>query len=325
MLDGCSSAASTRRVGVTGVHGSSFRSGAVEGVHRPQPAEVERRRRWNVHVVGLEVELAQQQLEHLRRHPMVDLEAHRATEAAAAQLHLDRGEQVVGLLLLEGEVGVAGDAERHEARRPPCRGRASSRCAAMTCSSGTKRSPSGMTTKRGSSGGTFTRAKRRSPVSGSRTMTREVQRQVRDVRERMAGIDGERREHREDALLEHLDQVLAVVLVEVVPVGDPDARRRRAPARCWSRKIRSCCDTSSPTRSRICSSWRPAVRPSGSPLPSPPPPGPSAPATRTWKNSSRFWLKMARNFARSSSGTCGSSASASTRALKSSHESSRFR
>ena len=32
------------------------------------------------------------------------------------------------------------------------------------------------------------------------------------------------------------------------------------------------------------------------------PPGPSAPATRTWKNSSRFWLKMARNLARSSSG-----------------------
>ena len=31
-----------------------------------------------------------------------------------------------------------------------------------------------------------------------------------------------------------------------------------------------------------------------------------SPATRTWKNSSRFWLKMARNLARSSSGTCGS-------------------
>ena len=38
---------------------------------------------------------------------MVDLEAHGAAEAPAAQLHLDRGEEVVGLLLLEGEVGVA--------------------------------------------------------------------------------------------------------------------------------------------------------------------------------------------------------------------------
>ena len=43
--------------------------------------------------------------------------------------------------------------------------------AAMTCSSSTKRSPSGSATKRGSSGGTFTRAKRSSPLDGSRTVT----------------------------------------------------------------------------------------------------------------------------------------------------------
>ena len=43
--------------------------------------------------------------------------------------------------------------------------------AAMTCSSGTNRSPSGMTTKRGSRGGTFTRANRRWSVVGSWTIT----------------------------------------------------------------------------------------------------------------------------------------------------------
>src|SRR5580765_2508745 len=48
-------------------------------------------------------------------------------------------------------------------------------------------------------------------------------------------------------------------------------------------------------------------------------------ATRTWKNSSRFELKIARNLTRSSNGIKGSSASASTRALNSSQESSRFR
>src|SRR5947209_16434926 len=48
------------------------------------------------------------------------------------------------------------------------------------------------------------------------------------------------------------------------------------------------------------------------------------PATRTWKNSSMFWLKIARNFARSSNGTSSRSARAKTRALKSSHDSSRF-
>ena len=49
------------------------------------------------------------------------------------------------------------------------------------------------------------------------------------------------------------------------------------------------------------------------------------PATRTWKNSSRLLAKIARNFACSSSGMSPSSASVSTRALKSIVESSRFR
>src|SRR5512145_1257353 len=47
-------------------------------------------------------------------------------------------------------------------------------------------------------------------------------------------------------------------------------------------------------------------------------------ATRTMKNSSRFELKIARNFTRSSSGTLGSWASSSTRRLNSSHDSSRL-
>src|SRR5262244_18957 len=47
-------------------------------------------------------------------------------------------------------------------------------------------------------------------------------------------------------------------------------------------------------------------------------------ATRTMKNSSRFELKMERNFTRSSSGTLGSCASSSTRRLNSSHDTSRL-
>ena len=85
--------------------------GAVEVVQRPEPAEVERA---GVHVDGLlvEVELAHEQVADLVGDVGVDLEAHGPAEPAAAQLDLDRGEQVVGLLLLEGEVGVAGDPER---------------------------------------------------------------------------------------------------------------------------------------------------------------------------------------------------------------------
>ena len=50
-------------------------------------------------------------------------------------------------------------------------GNSASRCAAITCSSGTKRELPGTATNRGSSGGTFTRAKRSSPVLASRTTT----------------------------------------------------------------------------------------------------------------------------------------------------------
>ena len=64
-----------------------------------------------VDVVLVEVELALQQLADLVGDVGADLEAHGPAEPAAAQLDLDRGEQVVGLLLLEGEVGVAGDPE----------------------------------------------------------------------------------------------------------------------------------------------------------------------------------------------------------------------
>src|SRR5437762_6474940 len=47
-------------------------------------------------------------------------------------------------------------------------------------------------------------------------------------------------------------------------------------------------------------------------------------ATRTMKNSSRFELKMERNFTRSRRGTLGSCASSSTRRLNSSHDNSRL-
>src|SRR5215467_13577888 len=47
-------------------------------------------------------------------------------------------------------------------------------------------------------------------------------------------------------------------------------------------------------------------------------------ATRIMKNSSRFELKMERNFTRSSKGTLGSCASSSTRRLNSSHDKSRL-
>ena len=77
----------------------------------PEEREVDRAAQ-AVHVVRVQIELADEQFEHLVADRVVDLEAHGAVEPAAAQLHLHRLEQVVRLLLLHREVGVARDAER---------------------------------------------------------------------------------------------------------------------------------------------------------------------------------------------------------------------
>ena len=116
--------ASASRGWVTGTHGSSFRSGRSSrcSAHRPL--------RSSGRAVERDVVLGRGRARaRAARAPRsdiagFDLEAHGPAEAAAAQLHLDRGEQVVGLLLLEGEVGVAGDPERPVVARSPCPGTA---------------------------------------------------------------------------------------------------------------------------------------------------------------------------------------------------------
>ena len=80
-------------------------------MHRPEAPEVEGPF-LPVGVVLTEVELPLQELANLVGHVGADLEAHRPAELTATQLDLHGGEEVFGLLLLEGEVGVAAHAER---------------------------------------------------------------------------------------------------------------------------------------------------------------------------------------------------------------------
>ena len=60
-------------------------------------------------------------------------------------------------------------------------------------------------------------------VAGVAEHDGQVQRQAGDVRERVRRVDGERGEHRKDPTFELLDEVLAVVLVELGPAAEPDA------------------------------------------------------------------------------------------------------
>ena len=151
---------------------------------------------------------------------------------------------------------------------------------------------------------------------------RDRQAERRDVRERVAGVDRERREDREDLVEEALAERL-VVLRHVAVVDDRDALGGQL-ARS-SRKIAECSATSSRTRSRAAASCSAGVRPSGARVTAPASTCWRSPAMRTWKNSSRLPAKIARNLTRSSSGLRASRASCSTRALNSSHDSSRFR
>ena len=198
----------------------------------------------------------------------------------------------------------------------------------MTCSSGTKRSPSGMTTKRGSSGGTFTRAKRRVAGLGVVHDHREVERQVGDVRERVAGVDRERGEHREDAVA----RTTSSRYLRSSSSSSSQAREARCPASARAGHDvveedllgpgQELADAGRGSRRSCCAgraavgrcAWR-ARRPPG---PSGRRPGPG----RTRRGSGGRWPGTSPARA---AGPRASSARASTRALKSSQDSSRLR
>ncbi len=99
----------------------------------------------------------------------------------------------------------------------------------MRSSSSTKRrSPlaaSSTGTNRGSVGGIFTRAKWSSIAVARRLfeLDGEREREVRDVRERVAAIDRQRREHRKDALVEGALQRTLRFVVEFGDAQEADA------------------------------------------------------------------------------------------------------
>ena len=176
--------------------------GAVEVGDAVEAGEVERAGQVEHLGVG-HVELGDDEVEDVRVDRLLDLEPHRRAESAALQLFLQCLEQVLGVVLLDLEVLVAGHAERVVLRAPPCPGTAGRGVRAMTSSSGTNRwSPT--LTNRGKIGGTLTRAKCSLPVSGLRMRHGQVERQPGDVRERVRRVDRERGQHGEDPLGEEV-------------------------------------------------------------------------------------------------------------------------
>ena len=109
-------------------------------------------------------------------HVLLDLEAHRRAEAAPGELALQGGEQVLGVVLLDLEVLVAGDPEGEvladlHAREELVEVRGDDVLEGHepgVVHVGQRRlvGPDSTRTKRGSTGGTLTRAKCSLPVAG---------------------------------------------------------------------------------------------------------------------------------------------------------------
>ncbi len=188
-----------------------------------QVAEVEQAVR-DVDVGALQVELALQQRAHLLRHRRVDLEPHRLRRAAAAQqFGAERREQVLGLVDLDLDVGVAGDPE--DVERLDLHAREEQIEVRRNHLLDGHEAPAARDLEKA-------RQERRhldaseAGLAGQRIARDhgQVEREVGDVRERMRRIDGERRQHREDPVLEHLGQLGVLRRLELVPVDDPHTR-----------------------------------------------------------------------------------------------------
>ena len=235
--------------------------------------------------------------------PAVDLEAHDLAEAPAAQLGLDGAQQVVGLVG-DLEVGVARDAEEAVVDDLHAREERVEVGRDDLLERDERRRPRPTGTKRGSiSLGTFTRAKvvhlrlRVAHEDGER------QRQVGDVGERAPEPDGERREDREDLAAEALVERLALARAATSSIGTiADAVLGQRRAQLVAASSASGARSSSTMRSRSSSMTCDGVRPSGPGSLSPASTWSCRPATRIMKNSSRFDVKIAANFRRSSSG-----------------------
>ena len=179
-----------------------------------------------IHVGRLQLELASEQLEHLARHAWLDLETHHARVAApAAELGLDRGQQVFGVAVHVVQVAVArhtewmvgDDLHAGKQRGEVQRDHVLERDVALALDQRDE-----------------TRQDRRHLDARKALLLalgvaddhRQVEREVRDVGERVARVDRQRSEHRKDLLAEHRVKLTQLLLADVLAAHQRDARVR---------------------------------------------------------------------------------------------------
>ena len=269
------------------------------------------------------VEAALQLLEHPCRARARDLDAHRIAEASAAQLELDRLEQVVRLVG-DGEVGIASDAERralddlHHREEP----------GEEVADHPLERHEQAALADRQEARQQLGHLDAREPLlAGLRVADEEAEaeREARDVRERLARARPRAASARGRSRCRRPARA-----PPAPPARGPRSLRPRFPeprARAAGVRFQSfaCSAASAKARLRISASAACGVSPSGERTATPAATWSIRPATRTMKNSSMFAEKIAQKLTRSSSGIESSRTISSTRPLKSSCDSSRFR
>ena len=207
---------------VVGVKGSSFRSGRSmpKSCHiSARPSGVSRKHRRLV-----ELETREQHLEHVLRDAGSDLETYRLGGSLPIAKHrFHCFEQVVGFNLLDGEVGASGDPKlvvvddvlpaEEPIEVPPDELLQGNQAASV--GEGDE--------ARDVLGDLHPGELQASVVIRAAQEHREVQRKVRDERERVGRVHGQRCQNREDFLLEHRIQMLAVREIDRRVIDEPNS------------------------------------------------------------------------------------------------------
>ena len=177
------------------------------------------------HVVRLHLQLRQQHFQDLRVHRLGDLEPDGGAEPAAGQFPLQRLQQVLVAVLLDLEVGVAGDPEQvvgedlqageelGELRGDEV----------LERQEGRRRVGGGHRDEPGHVVRHLDPREVRRAVGRVADHHRQVQRQPADVGERVGRVHRQGGEHREDLVAEVLLEPPGVLVGQLVPVHDPDA------------------------------------------------------------------------------------------------------
>ncbi len=173
-----------------------------------------------------DVELGGQQLEHLRVDVVLDLQPHRGpTDLASQQLALEGDQQVLGVVLLDLHVLVAGHPEHvvlhHLHPGEQLIEVAGDHVLQRHEPTLVELDEPGQHTRHLDPG--------ELPDAGHRVLDQhgQVDRETGDVRERVRRVHRQRGEHREDALGEQLAHPVLLAVRELVPAQDLDPLRRQ--------------------------------------------------------------------------------------------------